>query len=134
MERTGGCQCGAIRYRLTGEPVYTALCHCSDCRKSAGAPMVHWTAFPASAFALTQGELRDYLSSELGTRSFCPTCGTGVKYVNETNLPGLIDIQGATLDDPDALPPQIHVQAAERLSFMEQAHALPSFERYPEGP
>lgn len=134
MELTGGCQCGAVRYRLMGAPVYSAFCHCGDCRRSAGAPAVHWTAFPAASFTLEQGELRDYKSSELGTRSFCPTCGTGVTYVNETNLPGLIDVQGATLDDPDALPPQIHVQAAERLAYMEKAHELPAFERYPEGP
>ena len=134
MELTGGCQCGAVRYRLNGEPFYTALCHCGDCRKSAGAPVVHWTAFPAAAFELTQGELKDYRSSELGTRSFCPTCGTGIKYVNEANLPGLVDIQGGTLDDPDALPPQINVQAAERLAFLATANELPSFDRYPVAP
>lgn len=134
MELTGGCQCGAVRYRISGEPVYTALCHCTDCRKSAGAPVVHWTAFPAGAFALLQGELRDYASSELGRRSFCPTCGTGVTYRNDTNLPGLIDVQGGTLDDPDALPPQIHVQAADRLAFMATANELPAFDRYPEVP
>ena len=73
MELTGGCHCGAVRYRLTGAPAYAALCHCDDCRKSAGAPLVHWTCFPAASFELTQGELRDYRSSDLGTRSFCPT-------------------------------------------------------------
>lgn len=134
MELTGGCQCGAVRYRVDGEPVYTALCHCGDCRKSAGAPVVHWTAFPAASFKLLQGELRDYASSALATRSFCPTCGTGITYRNETNLPGLIDVQGGTLDDPDALPPQIHVQTAERLSWMETANELPAFERYPAAP
>jgi hypothetical protein len=134
MERTGGCHCGAVRYRVTGEPAYAALCHCSDCRKSAGAPVVHWTCYPAASFDLLQGELTDFASSPIATRSFCPTCGTGVIYRNETNLPGLIDVQGGTLDDPDSLPPQIHVQAAERLAFMEMAHELPSFERYPAGP
>lgn len=134
MELTGGCQCGGVRYRVSGELVYAALCHCGDCRKAAGAPAVHWTAFPAGAFELLHGELREYRSSKLATRGFCPTCGTGITYRNETNLPGLIDIQGGTLDDPDALPPQIHVQAAERLAFMEQAHELPAFDRYPEGP
>ena len=40
--REGGCQCGAIRYEATGDPAYSALCHCKDCRASAGAPMVAW--------------------------------------------------------------------------------------------
>lgn len=134
MPYEGGCQCGAIRYRLSGAPAYVALCHCTDCRKSAGAPAVHWTCIPAASFELLQGELREYRSSQLATRMFCPTCGTGIAYRNETNLPGLIDVQGATLDDPDALPPQIHVQTADRLAFMEKAHELPAFERYPAGP
>lgn len=134
MELTGGCHCGAIRYRLTGDPVYTALCHCSDCRRSAGAPAVHWTCFPAACYELVQGELSEYASSELGTRMFCQVCGTGIAYRNETNLPGLIDIQGGTLDDPDLLPPQIHVQAAERLAFMATVHDLPAFDRYPAAP
>ena len=54
-------------------------------------------------------------------------------YVNEQVLPGLIDIQIATLDDPEALPPQIQVQAAERLGWMNGVDDLPAFERYPAG-
>lgn len=46
-------------------------------------------------------------------------------------LPGMADIQTATLDDPGALPAQAHIQTADRISWMERAHELPSFERYP---
>jgi hypothetical protein len=96
--------------------------------------LVHWACFPSASFELLQGELRDYQSSELGTRSFCPTCGTGIYYRNEANLPGLTDVQGGTLDDPASLPPQVNVQSAERLAFMEKAHELPTFDRYPAAP
>jgi hypothetical protein len=51
--------------------------------------------------------------------------------VNEAVLPGLVDIQTATLDDPDALPPQLHVQAAERLRWISTMESLPAFDRYP---
>jgi hypothetical protein len=128
---TGGCQCGAIRYNVSGEPVYAALCHCSDCRKSAGAPMVAWAAFPQAQFRLTQGEPRSFISSGAAMRSFCPECGTGLFYRNPEMLPGLVDVQAATLDDPEALPPQIHVQVAERLGWMADTSALLAFERYP---
>jgi hypothetical protein len=127
----GGCQCGAIRYTVSGEPAYAALCHCSDCRKSAGAPMVAWAAFPQAQFRLTQGEPRSFISSGAAMRSFCPECGTGLFYRNPEMLPGLVDVQAATLDDPEALPPQIHVQVAERLGWMAGTGALPVFERYP---
>ena len=66
-----------------------------------------------------------------GRRHFCGDCGTGLFYYNAVNLPGIADVQIATLDDPDAIAPMIQVQAAERLGWMERAHELPAFERYP---
>ena len=46
-------------------------------------------------------------------------------------LPGIIDIQSATFDNPDAVPATVHIQIAERIGWMERAHELPVFERYP---
>jgi hypothetical protein len=43
---TGGCHCGAIRYQAEGEALTHALCHCTDCRRHAGAPIVGWTMYP----------------------------------------------------------------------------------------
>ncbi len=104
MSLTGGCQCGAVRYQVDGTPQHVALCHCNDCRKSAGAPMVAWAAFAESEFTLLQGELTTFNSSGNSIRSFCPKCGTGIAYRNEEFLPGIVDIQSATLDDPDPCP------------------------------
>ena len=42
---TGGCHCGAIRYQAEGEALTHALCHCTDCRRHAGAPLVGWTMY-----------------------------------------------------------------------------------------
>jgi len=127
----GGCQCGAVRYSVEGEPEHVALCHCSDCRKSTGAPTVAWGAFKTAEFALTKGAAAVYNSSGASMRHFCATCGTGLYFVNEEYLPGLVDIQVATLDDPDALPPQVQIQVAERLGWMKDLAALPEFERFP---
>ncbi len=130
MGLSGHCHCGAISYSVEGEPQHSSFCHCEDCRRSAGAPVVGWAAFKAADLAVT-GSPASYASSEHAVRQFCGTCGTGLFYVNEQVLPGLVDIQIATLDDPEALPPQLHVQAAERLSWMKNIDALPAFERYP---
>lgn len=54
-------------------------------------------------------------------------------YTNESTFPGMIDVQSATLDDPGALPLQVEVQTAERISWMPAADVL-QFERYPEAP
>ncbi|MBB3047582.1 hypothetical protein FHR99_001848 [Litorivivens lipolytica] len=131
MTHTGGCHCGAIRYEVSGESLTHALCHCSDCRRHAGAPMVSWTMYPQDALKVTKGTPKIYESSENGRRQFCGDCGTGLFYANEQTLPGLIDIQSSTYDDPESIPARIHIQVAERLNWMERAHELPTFDRYP---
>jgi hypothetical protein len=130
MTRTGRCQCGAIRYEAEGEPSHHTLCHCGDCRRSAGAPVVGWIAYPADKLSVT-GAPRVYRSSELAARHFCGTCGTGLFYYNETVLPGIVDIQSCTLDEPDTVPPAAEIQTAERLAWMPAADGLAQFERYP---
>ena len=126
----GGCHCGAVRYRIEGEPVRSGLCHCSDCRRHTGAPLVGWVIFRKEQLEAS-GELATYASSEHGRRQFCPSCGTSLFYLNDVVFEGLVDVQTATLDDPDAVPPTEQVQLAESIGWMKSAHALPSFERFP---
>ncbi|MBC7985394.1 MAG: GFA family protein [Sphingomonadaceae bacterium] len=130
MTTAGQCHCGAIRYQVSGEPLHHALCHCTDCRRSSGAPAVAWALFPREDVTIS-GETRDYASSEHARRHFCPDCGTGLFYTSEAVFPGKIDIQSATLDDPDAFPLGAQIQTAERIGWMEKAHELPQFERFP---
>lgn len=131
MKIAGGCHCGAVRYEINGEALTHALCHCSDCRRHSGAPMVAWAMFPSDAVTTTKGTARTYASSANGRRHFCADCGTGLFYTNETILPGITDVQSATFDDPNALPARAHIQTAERIGWMATAHDLPMFERYP---
>ena len=126
----GQCHCGAIHYEMRGETAHQALCHCSDCRRHAGAPLVAWAMVAADNLTI-RGVPQTYASSEHGRRHFCGACGTSLFYTNETMLPGMIDVQVATLDDPNALPPGAHIQVAERIGWMASAHELPQFERYP---
>src|SRR5262245_65900332 len=79
---TGGCHCCAIRYEAQGEPLTHALCHCSDCRRHAGAPMVCWTLFPQAAVRVTSGSPKVYDSSAHGRRHFCPVWWTGLFYTD----------------------------------------------------
>lgn len=131
MAYSGQCMCGVIRYQLTGDPKSVAVCHCRDCQRSAGAPMVSWAMFPEAALTVLQGQPTTINSSGTAMRSFCSDCGTGLFYRNESILPGIVDIQSATLDDPDALPPAVQIQTAERLHWMKRLHELPEFERFP---
>jgi len=89
--------------------------------------------YPQEAVKITKGAPKIYESSQHGRRQFCPNCGTGLFYSNADVLPGLIDVQSATYDEPDAVPARIHIQVAERISWMECAHELPKCDRYPPG-
>ena len=131
MTRSGGCHCGDVRYEVTGEPVYHAICHCDACRASSGAPFVAWYAVQAEQFALIAGEPRQFEGTPGAERNFCPRCGTGLFYRNEQVLPGLVDVQSATFDDAGAQPPAIQVQCAERLAYVASIAEMPEFERYP---
>ncbi|MBL4895854.1 MAG: GFA family protein [Erythrobacter sp.] len=127
----GGCQCGEVRYRVSGDPAHHALCHCRDCRASSGAPATAWMAFPAENFNVIKGKAVPYNSSGASWRHFCGRCGTGMYFINEQMLPGIVDIQSATLDDAQAHPPAAQIQTAERLDYMSDLAAMPQFERYP---
>lgn len=131
MTHTGHCHCGAIQYQVSGEPKVVALCHCTDCQRSAGAPMVAWAMFQEQDLQVTRGTPKTINSSGTAMRSFCADCGNGLFYRNEAHIPGTVDVQTATLDNPNALPPSAHIQTAERLHWMQNLDALHSFERFP---
>lgn len=128
---TGRCHCGQVVYEFQGGAVYSALCHCTDCRGCAGAPAVAWTAIKRDDFSIREGKAALYRSSPDAERWFCGACGTGLYYINEHVLPGLVDVQTATLDDPEAFPPQLHVQVADALGWEAELDGLPRFDRYP---
>ena len=68
-----------------------------------------WTAVKADQFTV-EGEVTTFASSEHGRRQFCPACGTGLFYLNQAALPGLVDVQTGTLDDAEQLPPSAHIR------------------------
>jgi len=131
MTMEGGCRCGAIRYEATGEPAHHALCHCRDCQMASGAPMVAWLAMPTDGFAVTKGEPASYHGAGASVRHFCSTCGTPLFFVNEEMLPGIVDINSVTLDEPDASAPDAQIQVADRREWMSRLDEMTEFEGYP---
>ena len=94
--------------------------------------MVAWAVYDKGDVRTTKGQPKMRASSEHGRRYFCPDCGTGLYYTSDAYLPGLIDIQTATLDDPNRLPPpDSQVQVAESIAWAKGINALPEHQRYP---
>ena len=127
---TGGCLCGAVRFRVRAEPIVTALCHCALCRRAAGAPVVAWAMFPLPAFALEAGAPTSYASSPGVERGFCGRCGTTLSFVADF-LPGLIDLTIASFDAPERLPPQLHMWERMRVPWLAIGDGLPRHAELP---
>lgn len=126
----GGCQCGAVRYRIEGEPVMTALCHCSMCRRANAAPAVAWAMYAASQVTFPQSAPTVYESSPGARRGFCACCGTQISFTADF-LPGLVDITIGSLDDPARVPPAFHYWESRRLPWLRIDDGLPRHAELP---
>lgn len=116
LPAAGGCLCGAIRYRITAAPLATSVCHCRSCRLAAGAPAVAWVVVPRSGLVFDRGEPVAFTSSPGTQRTFCGRCGTSLTYARDGEAS--IDIHTATLDQPDAFPPDREIWLEEKIAWM----------------
>ncbi|MDP6567586.1 MAG: GFA family protein [Alphaproteobacteria bacterium] len=127
MELTGGCLCGTVRYRISGEPLVVTHCHCATCRRASGAPFITWITLAAGDFAYSQGEAAGYRSSAEVERQFCATCGTSLAYL-AVNHPEEIDISAGSLDEPERVSPQDHIWIGSKLPWINMDDGLPRLE------
>jgi hypothetical protein len=108
----GGCQCGAIRYRITAEAAVVYACHCTICQKQSGSAFGMAMRIPAEQFHLTKSELKSFErtaeSDQTFINSFCPDCGTRIHHKADRR-PDQISLKPGTLDDTSWLHPSHHV-------------------------
>ncbi len=123
----GGCLCGAIRYRVEGRPLVSAICHCRTCRKIASAPALPFLTFSRERFVFTVGTPTNVHSSAHVSRSFCGICGSPVTYRNDKE-PELIDVMTCSLDEPEAFPPTHHIWVSHKLNWETIADGLLAFD------
>jgi hypothetical protein len=123
---TGGCLCGAVRYRITSAPVEALYCHCRMCQRAHGAPVIAWVTVPLDAFVVTAGNPVAYRSSDKALRHFCGSCGTPLTW-RATDNPRLVDISIASLDNPRAVEPTLHIWTESQIPWFEIADQLPRY-------
>lgn len=127
---TGGCLCGNVRYEISGEPLLSGICHCSMCRRAGGAPAVAWATFAEKQVEYSGAPPKLYQSSPKAKRGFCANCGTQI-FFDATFLPGLVDITVGSMDEPELLPPTLHLWYSSHLSWAEFADDLPHHPEFP---
>ncbi|HCL64159.1 MAG TPA: aldehyde-activating protein [Rhizobium sp.] len=118
---TGGCQCGAIRFRVTGELKDSSICHCRMCQKAFGAYYAPLVSTRGAELEWTRGERKTFRSSNFALRGFCADCGTPLTY----EAPDGIAIAAGAFDDPSVLPPVVQFGTEGKIGFVDHLHALP---------
>ena len=121
---TGGCQCGAVRFRATGELKDSSICHCRMCQKAFGAYYAPLVSVRGADFVWTRGAPKHFHSSNLVSRGFCENCGTPLTY----EAPDGVAVAAGAFDDPAALPPTRQYGMEARMPFFDSLHRLPSTE------
>ncbi len=120
----GGCGCGHVRYTLVDEPLIVHCCHCRWCQRQSGSAFAINALFDAKHVVVTKGFVNEIMTpspSGLGqTIARCPECHVAVW--SNYNMGGLREkirfIRVGTLDNPDLLPPDIHIYTESKQPWV----------------
>ncbi|ENZ82784.1 MULTISPECIES: GFA family protein [Caulobacter] len=129
MTLSGGCQCGAVRFRVEGEPQRASICWCRMCQKAFGGPFGALVTVEVAALTWTRGQRATFQSSDKIRRGFCAGCGTPLTFEWSDDR---IDLAVFAFDDPSAVEPVVQLVVERRPAWMEHLADLPV--RPPLGP
>jgi hypothetical protein len=120
VQREGGCACGAVRYRLKSDPLFTHCCHCLNCQRQTGSAFVINLLIETDRVEVLAGDPqpveapRDDGSKQIIFR--CPTCQVAV--FSQYSRPELRFVRGGTLDDPSSVEPDVHIFTRSKLPWI----------------
>ena len=130
----GGCTCRHIRYRMESEPLFVHCCHCRWCQRETGASFALNAMIEADRVTLLAGEpeLVDTPSaSGMGQRiARCPKCRVAVWSNYAGAGPVVRFVRVGTLDEPDRLPPDVHIFTASKQPWVLIPPGTPSVPEY----
>jgi hypothetical protein len=132
-ELDGGCACGAVRYRMTTPPLFVHCCHCKDCQRQTGSAFALNALIETDRVDMLSGETQRYdMPTDSGRPHGvyrCTHCGTAV-WSEYGGLKVLRFVRVGTLDDPSALPPDVHIYTRSKLPWVVLPDGVPRFEAY----
>ena len=128
----GGCTCGAVRYRLTSDPLFVHCCHCLNCQRQTGSAFVINVLIETDRVEVTAGNARsvevprDDGSTQEVLR--CPECQ--VALYSHYTYPAISFVRAGTLDEPASVSPDVHIFTRSKLPWVALPETVPSFEVY----
>lgn len=125
---TGGCLCGACRYRSDGQPINVRSCHCHRCQKATGSPLYARVMVPLDSFEIV-GPVRRFDAGTGVHRGFCGECGSTL--FSERPEAGTIGLTMGTLDRPDLFRPEMQIWVSAKQAWMPLDPAIPAFAEAP---
>lgn len=124
---TGGCACGAVRYRITAEPGFSFHCQCRQCQRATGTGHASLFVMPKDSVSV-EGDVKFYAQTAddgaTVSRGFCPRCGSPV-LGKTSGSPDVLLIAAASLDAPALFKPQKVVFSASGQPWDYVDPALP---------
>src|ERR671934_1105722 len=128
----GGCACGAVRYRLKSEPLFTHCCHCLNCQRQTGSAFAINVLIERDRVDLLAGTPQPVEVPREGSGSQtifrCPKCQIAV--FSEYTRPEVLFIRAGTLDDPSAVTPDVHIFTRSKLHWVTLPDSVPAFDVY----
>jgi hypothetical protein len=119
---TGGCQCGAVRFRVEGEPGRASICHCRMCQKAFAGPFGALVTVKVAHLAWTRGAPSRFESSNVVQRGFCAACGTPLTFEWSADK---IDLAVFAFDDPSRVEPAVQLAVEGRPAWMDHLADMP---------
>jgi hypothetical protein len=130
--REGGCSCGAVRYRLTAEPLFVHCCHCLNCQQQTGSAFVVNLLIEADRVELLGEEPRgvDVPRDDGSTQRIyrCPACQVAV--FSSYTRPQVRFVRAGTLDDPTGVTPDVHIYTRSKVGWVTLPDSVPAFDGY----
>jgi hypothetical protein len=130
----GGCTCRNVRYRMTSKPLFVHCCHCRWCQRETGASFALNAMIESERVILLEGEpevVDTPSNSGKGQRIFrCPKCRIALWSNYGGGGDAVRFVRVGTLDDPDRLPPDVHIFTASKQPWVVLAPNVPAFEEY----
>ena len=128
----GGCACGAVRYRLTSEPLFVHCCHCLNCQRQTGSAFVVNVLIEADRVELLEGEPQPVAVPRSGGKKQkiwrCPTCQIAV--FSQYTRRHIRFVRAGTLDDPSTVTPDAHIFTRSKVPWVALPESTPAFEVY----